>query len=58
MTAAPTTARILDGRRVSEDLLDQLKARVDARLAAGRARPGLAVVLVGSDPASAVYVRN
>ncbi len=52
------TARILDGRRVSEDLLDELKVRVDARLAAGKARPGLAVVLVGSDPASAVYVRN
>ncbi len=52
------TARILDGRRVAENLLDQLKARVDARVAAGRSRPGLAVVLVGGDPASAVYVRN
>ncbi|KRG71137.1 bifunctional methylenetetrahydrofolate dehydrogenase/methenyltetrahydrofolate cyclohydrolase FolD [Pseudoxanthomonas dokdonensis] len=52
------TARILDGRRIAEDLLDQLKTQVDARLARGRARPGLAVVLVGGDPASAVYVRN
>jgi methylenetetrahydrofolate dehydrogenase (NADP+)/methenyltetrahydrofolate cyclohydrolase len=52
------TARILDGRRVSEDLLDQLKARVDDRLSRGGSRPGLAVVLVGQDPASAVYVRN
>ena len=52
------TARILDGRRVADALLDELKARVDARLAAGQVRPGLAVVLVGSDPASAVYVRN
>ncbi|WP_374011565.1 bifunctional methylenetetrahydrofolate dehydrogenase/methenyltetrahydrofolate cyclohydrolase FolD [Pseudoxanthomonas koreensis] len=52
------TARILDGRRVADALLDQLKARVDARVAAGRPRPGLAVVLVGEDPASAVYVRN
>ncbi|KAB7772479.1 tetrahydrofolate dehydrogenase/cyclohydrolase catalytic domain-containing protein, partial [Xanthomonas sp. LMG 12459] len=51
-------ARILDGRRIAEDLLDELKARVDARLAAGQPRPGLAVVLVGGDPASAVYVRN
>lgn len=55
-TAAP--ARILDGRRIAEELLDQLQARVDARLAAGKSRPGLAVVLVGGDPASAVYVRN
>ncbi|HLM53658.1 MAG TPA: bifunctional methylenetetrahydrofolate dehydrogenase/methenyltetrahydrofolate cyclohydrolase FolD [Pseudoxanthomonas sp.] len=52
------TARILDGRRIAEDLLDELKAKVQARAAAGRARPGLAVVLVGGDPASAVYVRN
>ncbi len=52
------TARILDGRRIAEDLLDELKTRVDARLAAGLERPGLAVVLVGGDPASAVYVRN
>jgi len=57
MSAAPT-ARILDGRRIAEDLLDALKARVDARVAAGRLRPGLAVVLVGEDAASAVYVRN
>ena len=57
--ACPTpAARILDGRRVAEDLLGELKVRVDARMAAGRPRPGLAVVLVGSDPASAVYVRN
>ena len=52
------TARILDGRRIAENLLDQLKVRVDARVAAGQARPGLAVVLVGGDPASTVYVRN
>ncbi|MFP3786627.1 tetrahydrofolate dehydrogenase/cyclohydrolase catalytic domain-containing protein, partial [Burkholderia sp. SIMBA_024] len=60
MTASATdpTARILDGKRIAEDLLDELKTRVDARVAAGQARPGLAVVLVGGDPASSVYVRN
>ncbi|WP_374248836.1 bifunctional methylenetetrahydrofolate dehydrogenase/methenyltetrahydrofolate cyclohydrolase FolD [Thermomonas sp.] len=52
------TARTLDGKRIADTLLDSLKAQVDARLAAGKSRPGLAVVLVGSDPASAVYVRN
>ena len=61
MTHAPDTprhaARILDGKRIAEDLLDSLKARVDARLAEGKARPGLAVVLVGQDPASAAPVR-
>jgi methylenetetrahydrofolate dehydrogenase (NADP+)/methenyltetrahydrofolate cyclohydrolase len=55
-THAP--ARILDGKRIAEDLLDTLKSRVDARVAAGKSRPGLAVVLVGNDPASSVYVKN
>lgn len=52
------TARILDGRRIADALLDSLKLQVDARVAAGRRRPGLAVVLVGDDPASQSYVRN
>ena len=52
------TARILDGRRIADTLLDSLKAQVDARVTAGKSRPGLAVVLVGGDPASQSYVRN
>ncbi|MCD9007286.1 bifunctional methylenetetrahydrofolate dehydrogenase/methenyltetrahydrofolate cyclohydrolase FolD [Luteimonas sp. XNQY3] len=56
--AAPTPARILDGKRIADTLLDQLRVRVDARVAAGGSRPGLAVVLVGGDPASQSYVRN
>jgi methylenetetrahydrofolate dehydrogenase (NADP+)/methenyltetrahydrofolate cyclohydrolase len=52
------TARILDGKRIADALLDDLAARVQARVDVGRARPGLAVILVGEDPASAVYVRN
>ncbi len=52
------TARILDGKRIADALLDDLAIRVDARVATGLPRPGLAVVLVGEDPASAVYVRN
>jgi methylenetetrahydrofolate dehydrogenase (NADP+)/methenyltetrahydrofolate cyclohydrolase len=58
MTDARPTARILDGKRIAESLLDGLAARVRARLDAGRRAPGLAVILVGDDPASAVYVRN
>ena len=53
-----TQARILDGKRIADDLLSGLKAQVDARIAAGKRRPGLAVVLVGGDPASQSYVRN
>ena len=52
------TARLLDGRRIADDLLDSVAARVRARVAAGKQAPGLAVILVGADPASAVYVRN
>jgi len=52
------TARLLDGRRIADDVLDGVAARVAARVAAGKRAPGLAVILVGADPASAVYVRN
>lgn len=55
---SPMTARILDGKRIADDLLARLAARARARAAAGQEPPGLAVVLVGSDPASAVYVKN
>lgn len=51
-------ARLLDGKRVAEQLLDGIAVRVDARIAAGGSQPTLAVVLVGDDAASAVYVRN
>jgi methylenetetrahydrofolate dehydrogenase (NADP+) / methenyltetrahydrofolate cyclohydrolase len=54
----PMTARILDGKRIADELLENVAARVQARVAAGKRVPGLAVVLVGDDPASAVYVRN
>jgi methylenetetrahydrofolate dehydrogenase (NADP+)/methenyltetrahydrofolate cyclohydrolase len=48
------TATIIDGRAVAA----ALRARVAQQVAALPYRPGLAVVLVGDDPASAVYVRN
>ena len=52
------TARILDGRRIAQELLDRVRVGVDARIERGLAPPGLAVVLVGEDAASSVYVRN
>jgi methylenetetrahydrofolate dehydrogenase (NADP+)/methenyltetrahydrofolate cyclohydrolase len=52
------TARILDGKRIADDLLDRIALRVRARAEGGRTVPGLAVVFVGDDPASSVYVRN
>ena len=52
------TANILDGQVVAADIRADLHNRVAARIAAGGARPGLAVVLVGDSAASKVYVRN
>ena len=52
------SAQILDGKAIAAESRAQVKAQVDARLAAGERPPGLAVVLVGHNPASQVYVRN
>ncbi len=52
------TARILDGKRIADQLIEDIATKVALRVASGRRPPGLAVVLVGADPASAVYVRN
>ena len=52
------TARILDGKAIAETLVGEVRARVDARLAAGKPTPGLAVVLIGENAASEVYVRS
>src|SRR6185436_14106353 len=54
----PMTARILYGKRIAQELLEHIGRRVAKRVAEGRRAPGLAVVLVGEDPASAVYVKN
>lgn len=51
------TARILDGRRVAAEVRREVAAEVAALVTAG-IRPGLAVVLLGEDPASALYVGN
>jgi len=49
-------AEIIDGRQVAQEMRDQIKERVNALKSKGT-DPGLAVVLVGEDPASKVYVR-
>lgn len=52
------TAKNLDGKALSEKILLQVKQRVEKRLSQGKRPPALAVILVGGDPASAIYVRN
>jgi methylenetetrahydrofolate dehydrogenase (NADP+)/methenyltetrahydrofolate cyclohydrolase len=52
------SARIIDGKSIAENVRQQIKHSIDKRLTAGKRQPGLAVILVGTDPASEIYVRN
>ncbi|MCB8873773.1 bifunctional methylenetetrahydrofolate dehydrogenase/methenyltetrahydrofolate cyclohydrolase FolD [Acidisoma silvae] len=52
------TAQIIDGKAFAAGIVAEVAAEVTAIRAAGGRAPGLAVVLVGEDPASQVYVRN
>jgi methylenetetrahydrofolate dehydrogenase (NADP+)/methenyltetrahydrofolate cyclohydrolase len=51
-------AKIIDGKAVAEQLRAQIKQRTEDFEKRNKRKPGLAVVLVGADPASQVYVRN
>ena len=51
-------ARILDGKNIANNILLDIQQRVQQRTQAGKRIPALAVILVGDDPASAIYVRN
>ena len=50
------SAKIIDGKTIAQSIRTQVAEKVQARLAAGLRAPGLAVVLVGTDAASQVYV--
>lgn len=52
------SAQRIDGKQIAQDLKEQCKQRIEKRVAKGLRAPGLAVILVGADPASEVYVRN
>jgi methylenetetrahydrofolate dehydrogenase (NADP+)/methenyltetrahydrofolate cyclohydrolase len=51
-------AEIIDGRRIADDVVENVKKRTAELVAAGHSAPGLAVVIVGEDPASQVYVAS
>ena len=53
----PADARVIDGNAISATIRQSYKPRIE-RLNALGVTPGLAVVLVGDDPASAIYVKN
>lgn len=52
------SAKILDGKGIAAGLRQQIRQRVEQRLAGGLRPPGLAVILVGENPASQVYVAH
>ncbi|MFC3396296.1 bifunctional methylenetetrahydrofolate dehydrogenase/methenyltetrahydrofolate cyclohydrolase FolD [Brenneria rubrifaciens] len=51
-------AKIIDGKTIAQQVKNEVAAQVKQRLAAGKRAPGLAVVLVGENPASQIYVAS
>lgn len=58
MSALPSRATLIDGKAFSAALVDRVAAAAGRLEAAHGVKPGLAVVIVGEDPASQLYVRN
>ena len=52
------TATLIDGKAIARALKADVRGATDRLAASGHRRPGLAVVIVGDDPASGIYVRN
>lgn len=52
------TAKILDGKTIAAQLRQEIQQQVQTRITQGLRPPGLAVILVGENPASQVYVRH
>ena len=52
------SAKIIDGKALAEKIKADVRVATDALAAAGKRRPGLAVIMVGDSAASQVYVRN
>lgn len=52
------SAQIINGKAIADQLLAHLRQEVETHTSTGKRPPGLAVILVGDNPASAIYVRN
>lgn len=52
------TARLINGKTLAAEIREHIRRQVDKRRQSGLRIPGLAVIMVGKDPASAIYVRN
>ena len=51
-------AKIIDGKALAAQLKLEIQEKIKTKIALGHRRPGLAVILVGNDPASSIYVKN
>lgn len=58
MANNPMTAQLIDGKQIAADIRQNIAQKVQNRLSQGLRAPGLAVILVGNDPASEVYVAH
>ena len=52
------TAQLIDGKAISAEIREDIRRTVKRRFDAGFRAPGLATILIGTDPASQIYVRN
>jgi methylenetetrahydrofolate dehydrogenase (NADP+)/methenyltetrahydrofolate cyclohydrolase len=52
------TAKLIDGKKIAAEIRQEIRRKVDARSEQGIPAPGLAMILVGNDAASQIYVRN
>jgi len=52
------SAQIIDGKAIAADVRNQVRLKIEQRIKNNQRAPGLAVILVGLDPASQVYVRK
>lgn len=50
--------QLIDGKKISDDIKEELKVKIDELIANEKKVPGLVTILVGEDPASSVYVRS
>ncbi len=58
MSAEPAVAAVIDGKAFSQTLVERVAVAASRLEAAHGVKPGLAVIIVGEDPASQIYVRN
>jgi methylenetetrahydrofolate dehydrogenase (NADP+)/methenyltetrahydrofolate cyclohydrolase len=54
----PVSANLIDGKAIAQAVREEVRREIEAWCAGGGQRPGLATVLVGDDPGSAIYVAN